>query len=430
MAKDEAQGSGAAPPKEGGGIDLNPHIPAFMVKAPWYMDTGKTDASLVYQRKPGADKREAGLDDWYQRGATAGQATRYRKGACENCGAMSHKTRDCLERPRKRGAKWTGKDIRPDEVVQTLDKDFSFDAKRDRWNGYDPAMHREVVRKHEAIEEERRRLREAEIDQRASTGLSAAKKIAKQDKKPSRASDDDFDSSSSDDDDDDKYAEKASMVGQARDGDQRMTVRNLRIREDRAKYLYDLSLDSAEYDPKTRSMRAAPLGNGTTQPDDAFERSQRDEVDMQKLQLFAWQSEARGSAAHLQANPTVNELQFKEYQQKKEQHLEETRTSLLERYGGAEHLKAPPRELLVGQTEHYAEYSPSGEVIRGQPRATPRSRYEEDVYDTNHTAVWGSFYDLATGAWGYRCCHNTMYRSYCTGKAGIEAARASAPAQT
>ena len=32
--------------------------------------------------------------------------TKFRKGACSNCGAMTHKTKDCCERPRKKGAKW------------------------------------------------------------------------------------------------------------------------------------------------------------------------------------------------------------------------------------------------------------------------------------------------------------------------------------
>ncbi|CAN0342793.1 unnamed protein product, partial [Discosporangium mesarthrocarpum] len=37
------------------------------------------------------------------------------------------------------------------------------------------------------------------------------------------------------------------------------TVRNLRIREDRAKYLYNLDPNSAYYDPKARAMRDNPL---------------------------------------------------------------------------------------------------------------------------------------------------------------------------
>lgn len=35
--------------------------------------------------------------------------------------------------------------------------------------------------------------------------------------------------------------------------------RNLRIREDTAKYLLNLDVNSAYYDPKTRSMREDPL---------------------------------------------------------------------------------------------------------------------------------------------------------------------------
>lgn len=54
-------------------------------------------------------------------------------------------------------------------------------------------------------------------------------------------------------------------------------------------------------------------------------------------------------------------------------------------YGGEEHLSAPPKELLLAQTEQYVEYSRSGAVIKGQERARVKSRYEEDVYINNHT---------------------------------------------
>lgn len=48
---------------------------------------------------------------------------------------MAHKTKDCLERPRTKGARWTGKNIAADEKVQDIQL-AGFDAKRDRWNGY------------------------------------------------------------------------------------------------------------------------------------------------------------------------------------------------------------------------------------------------------------------------------------------------------
>lgn len=36
------------------------------------------------------------------------------------------------------------------------------------------------------------------------------------------------------------------------------TTRNLRIREDTAKYLYNLDVNSAYYDPKSRALRENP----------------------------------------------------------------------------------------------------------------------------------------------------------------------------
>lgn len=53
-------------------------------------------------------------------------------------------------------------------------------------------------------------------------------------------------------------------------------------------------------------------------------------------------------------------------------------------YGGQEHLDAPPRELLLAQTEEYVEYSRHGAVLKGQEKAVARSKYEEDVLINNH----------------------------------------------
>lgn len=48
-------------------------------------------------------------------------------------------------------------------------------------------------------------------------------------------------------------------------------------------------------------------------------------------------------------------------------------------------MNAPPRELLLAQTEDYVEYSRHGAVLKGLTKAVARSKYEEDVLINNHT---------------------------------------------
>jgi pre-mRNA-processing factor SLU7 len=233
------------------------HHVEYISQAPWYLDTGAP--SLSHQRRPDDESTPSTLDNWYDRGAKSGPvAKKYRKGACENCGAMTHKKQDCLERPRKKGAKFTNKDIRADEVIQNVVA--GYDAKRDRWNGYDPAEHKRIYEEYAAIEAARQKLREDEIDNQTTTDLAAVRKVAKAGKGEGEG-DADFGSSDEEDADEDKYADAADAVGQKLDAKTRITVRNLRIREDTAKYLINLDPSSAYYDPKTRSMRDAPLKN-------------------------------------------------------------------------------------------------------------------------------------------------------------------------
>jgi len=377
---------------------------------------------------PEYDRGSDKLDNWYDRGAKAGPAAKkYRKGACENCGAITHKKQECLERPRRRGAKFTNKDIAPDEIVQ--DVATGYDAKRDRWNGYDPAEHKKVYDEYAAVEAARQKLREEEIDKQTTTDLAAVRKVAKAGKEKGEGKDDDFGSSDEEDEDADKYAEAADAVGQKLDTKTRITVRNLRIREDTAKYLINLDPSSAYYDPKTRSMRDNPMKNVSPEEaifaGDNFLRHSGEAPEVQKLQLFAWNAAARGNDVHMNANPTQGQLLHQEFQEKREKLKDMTKVSILSKYGGEEYLEKAPKELLLGQTEEYVEFSRTGQVVKGKERAKMKSKYLEDVYINNHTAVWGSWYDPASGDWGYACCHSITHLSYCTGEAGKEAAQAS-----
>src|SRR4051812_15239946 len=89
---------------------------------------------------------------------------------------MSHQTKLCVDRPRKLGAKWTGKDIQADEVITNIDPK-SWDYKRDRWNGYDPKEHDKVIEEYEKIEEARRQLKAAELDKEGPASVEEAKRI-------------------------------------------------------------------------------------------------------------------------------------------------------------------------------------------------------------------------------------------------------------
>lgn len=337
---------------------------------------------------------------------------------------MTHKRQDCLERPRKKGAKFTNRNIKADDIVQDVAP--GYDAKRDRWNGYDPAEHKKVYDEYVAVETARQKLREEAIDNQTTTDLAAVRKVAKAGK---GEKDPDFGSSDEEDEDEDKYADAADAVGQKLDTKTRITVRNLRIREDTAKYLINLDPDSAYYDPKTRSMRDAPLKDVPAEEarfaGDNFHRFSGEAPEVQSLQLFAWQAAARGNDIHLNANPTMGQRLHHEFKEKKEELKGLNKVSILDKYGGEEYLQSAPKELLQGQTENYVEYSRTGHVIKGKERAKTKSKYPEDVLINNHTAVWGSWYDRSTGLWGYACCHSVINISYCTGQAGIQAAIAS-----
>lgn len=410
------------------GKELNPHIPHYLAQAPWYLDINHP--TLKHQKARTLPSSR--LDSWYEKGINElAKPVKYRKGACVNCGSMTHSAKDCVERPRKVGAKWTGKDLMPDENVTKLDLDY--EAKRDRWNGYDPSEHSKLMEEWELIEKESTKVRERKIGEREK--CLAEKEAALSNKRNEKSSDlegpalkklaldngskdiiANESDSDDDNDDDDKYAEGADMPGQKLDTKTRTTVRNLRIREDTAKYLLNLDVDSSYYDPKTRSMRENPNKKKENVEDqlykgDNFLRWTGDAPKQAEIQEFAWEAESWSNRIHVQANPTESTLIHEEYQKKKSEYTKKMKEAILERYGGAEYMNTIPKELLIAQTDICLEYSQDGRIIESGKRILARSRYIEDLHPLNHTSIWGSWW--CDSKWGYACCHSTDINSFC-----------------
>ncbi|KAG6218587.1 mRNA splicing protein [Claviceps purpurea] len=362
--------------------EKNIYMPSFISRKPFYANEEDDDNDyLKHQRRE--EKKESTA--WYDRGRRAGPAaTKYRKGACENCGAMTHKAKDCLSRPRAKGAKWTGKDIQADELIQEVR--MGWDAKRDRWNGYDSKEYRNVVEDFNQMEELRKQ------SQKAQNGEDDAE-------------------------DGDKYAEENDM-----NKHQSTATRQLRIREDTAKYLLNLDLESAKYDPKTRSLVDAGATGGKAAElyaEEGFMRSSGEAGDFETAQRYAWEAQERSgdTTQHLQANPTAGAFYRRKEQEETERMRAEREKELLGKYGGEFQKPIPTalRNMIVTESETYVEYDEAG-LIKGAPRKAAKSKYPEDVLINNHTSVWGSWW--SNFKWGYACCHSYVKNSYCTGEEG------------
>ena len=361
--------------------EANEYIPSFISKKPFYI--GEDDDQNDYLEHQRLQKEQAD-SKWYDRGKKIGPAaTKFRKGACENCGAMTHKTKECLSRPRAKGAKWTGKDIQADEVVQ--DVSLGWDAKRDRWNGYDPKDYKAVIDEYAQLEDlKKAAVAKGEEDEDGEDGA--------------------------------KYAEESDMGRQ-----QSTSTRQLRIREDTAKYLLNLDLDSAKYDPKTRSMVDSGATADTAAAlvaEEGFMRASGDAGEFEKAQKYAWESQEKegDTKLHLQANPTSGEF----YRRKEREEAEAKRLAhkkmLLEKYGGdVNRNAATQRKAAITESERFIEYDESG-GIKGAVKIIAKSKYPEDVLVNNHISIWGSWW--SNFKWGYACCHSTVKNSYCTGEAG------------
>jgi pre-mRNA-processing factor SLU7 len=175
-----------------------------------------------------------------------------------------------LERPRKVLAKYTNEKLASDDVVPVELGRSSFEAKRDRWSNFIAEDYREKL---------------------ADEG--------NYDDVPSRAGN--------------------KLMFTAGDTES-LSVANLRVREDTAKYLLDLSGEGAHYDPKSRSMREVG---------DQFQRYSGEAEEMMKVRRqMAWDR----SQTNEVSNPTEIALKLKREREEKKAILEKRRLELDTKY--------------------------------------------------------------------------------------------------
>ncbi|KAK4232293.1 putative pre-mRNA-splicing factor slu-7 [Podospora fimiseda] len=377
----------------------NIYIPAFISKQPFYV-TGLDDHddSLQHQRRLDAGENDEDRKVVVRRvEKTASARTKWVKGSCENCGAMGHKKKDCLERPRKVGAKYTGKDIQADRKIH--ETKLSYEAKRDVWAAYDPKDYREVIEEYNMVEDARRRLH------------AQANPDAVQDENGKDAYEQAF-----------KYAEESDL---GKDGAVPTAKRSIRLREDTAKYLLNLDSDSAKYNPKKRALvDPGAIADKSAQlfAEESFLRASGEAAEFEKAQRYAWEAQERtgDTSKHLQANPTLGELARKREGEEREAKRRKKAELLASQYGEQPDV---PEALkgVIKESETFVEYDEAG-LIKGAPRKAASSKYPEDVFLNNHTSVWGSWW--SDFKWGYACCHSLVKNSYCTGETGKQLAKA------
>ncbi|KAK4149112.1 Pre-mRNA splicing Prp18-interacting factor-domain-containing protein [Chaetomidium leptoderma] len=379
---DSASGAGAARKED------NIYIPSYISKQPFYVSgLDDHDDSLQHQRRTTHDEDE--VFTFERGGKKAGAArTKWVKGSCENCGAMGHKKKDCLERPRKLGAKFTGKDIQADRTVR--DVNLGYEAKRDVWAAYDTKQYKEVVEEYNLVEEARRALLQEQNGDK---------------KEGEDVYEEGF-----------KYAEESEL------GKDKTVKQSMRIREDTAKYLLNLDSDSAKYNPKKRALvDAGAIADQSAQlfAEESYLRASGEAAEFEKAQRYAWEAQERtgDTSLHLQANPTAGELQRKREGEGRDAKRRKRAELLASQYGEQptvpEALKA-----TITESERFVEYDEAG-LIKGAPRKAAKSKYAEDVFVNNHTSVWGSWW--SDFKWGYACCHSFVKNSYCTGDMGRQA---------
>lgn len=516
----EARQSGSAPPEidVNSGAMINPHNPEFITRKPWYLagndeDKGPTLSHQADQR-PLCEKNELSLTDadaivarkrlqsklklsknkkvheqfkknmWIE-------SLRKKRKPYQMCKILTINHRKKLyevefEDGYKEKINFSSKqhNMRMTKAGArsfTIDKEIygkeTYDSKRDSYHGFE--INNNFQKKMEDKFSKRDKIRRQNKDENKSKGDKTNDSDNDENNAENKGSgsdysdDSDYDSdvgSDSDDefvqkeDDEKVFTTRSARQGGVGGAEMKFTIRNLRIREDTAKYLRNLDVNSAYYDPKSRSMRDNPNPDMPVEElpfaGDNFARITGDAVDFARTQMFAWEAEEKGNSGnkdvslHPQANPSQAELLRKKFMTKSEDVKMQQKKALLAKYGGEQYLDGThglasaidnndnndnsssahgttttnnnsnsrkTRFEVQSTPQFYSRAGSSTTTSSSKPQVSLKSKYQEDIFTNGHTTVWGSFFHKGAFRWGYADDHSLLQKSYCTGIVGREA---------
>ncbi|SBT38851.1 pre-mRNA-splicing factor SLU7, putative (SLU7) [Plasmodium ovale wallikeri] len=402
--------------KDEEGNDINPHMPQYIIKAPWYLN--QTKPGLKHQRYRATEKVK--IEEERNKKIVVKNKKSVQE-FCRNCGSIAHTEKYCLQRTRKKKIDFMNRDNDDDFLCVT--QDLGYDGNRDRWVGYNPNTFDNTYREYEKIVEEKKKRKAEELKKKYE-------REPKRGMKSGCGDDDGFGTESDDAGDvvgqddtprgddagqDDTPGGDPSIDIVSKNEKNRNIARNLRIREDTAKYLYNLSLNSAFYDPKSRSMREDPFSNVNKNLENIdnyykgenYYNNTDDAIETKKLEIFAWETYKRGENVHFNAQPTQLELLYREFLKKKKNIIKKKQEDILKTYKCEIATKGSYNDEELIHSEIYTEYKSSEHINKNTKRIKVLSKYEEDIYPLDHTSIFGSFYDRVTQKWGYKCCQCT-----------------------
>jgi len=418
-------------------------------------------AGLCHQLKDSADQQKLPITVSTIKGVSSITNSKFRKDACENCGAMTHTKRDCFERPRAKGARFTGENLQNDEYI--IERDLSFEGAHDTWNGYDPDSHKKLVLEHQYVQEQKLKaqLKELEklteedivkaaqgnkgtIQEKSSSkdteGLGETKDVkgfkgkeASEEKEKSKSfaveqlliKDEDNKSEFSENDyNEENMLEELNLKklideNHFQNALTRPLSKSSHLIDDYKKYMLSLNTgnEGGGIHDKTNNADQQLISKEYNLKKELYDRNSGEAIKFLESEEFVKKANERNKDLNLNpvAVPTQVEMYKKYYKDQKKQLIDEKINKVLSKYGGHEHMEVPDEIKERIDTVKYNEYTETGAVKPKNEILEKKAIIKKAPCVRGHTCAWGSFYHKILG-WGYKCCYSFDFTSLCKGE--------------